>query len=93
MRQELAALQGKINSQTELKSVRFNSLLVLRQVRNQFDEKEYQDYEGKISTASSREEIEVVVKEFLLKVKQKNTFLKPSKEKRERERERQKDSR
>ncbi|CAI2184496.1 7605_t:CDS:2 [Funneliformis geosporum] len=79
--EKVATLRGEKNNQTELKVVRFNSLLVLRQVRGQFTEKEYQDYEGKINTATSREEIEVVVKEFLLKVKQKNISSKPTKEK------------
>ncbi|CAI2181152.1 20285_t:CDS:2 [Funneliformis geosporum] len=77
---EVANLRGEKNNQTELKVVRFNSLLVLRQVRGQFAEKEYQDYEGKINTATSREEIEVIVKEFLLKVKQKNISSKPTRE-------------
>ncbi|CAI2194421.1 4306_t:CDS:2, partial [Funneliformis geosporum] len=62
-----------------LKITRFNSLLVLRQIRGQFAEKEYQDYEGKINTATSREELVVIVKEFLLKIKQKNILSKPTK--------------
>jgi len=73
LRQQLAALRREKNNQTELKAVRFNSLLVLRQVRDQFNKKEYQDYERKINSATSREEIEVVVKELLLKTKQNNT--------------------
>jgi len=52
---------------------------VLRQIRSQLSEKEYQDYEGKINTATSREEIEVLIKEFLLKTKQKNISPKPIK--------------
>ncbi|CAG8714474.1 12242_t:CDS:2 [Ambispora leptoticha] len=80
LRRELATLRGEKNNQTELKAIRFNSLLVLRQVRGQFTEKEYQDYEGRINAAASREEVEVVVKEFLLKTKQKNASSKPTKE-------------
>jgi len=80
LRRELASLRGEKNNQAELKAIRFNSLLVLRQIRSQFSEKEYQNYEGKINTATSREEIEVLIKDFLLKTKQKNTPLKPIKE-------------
>jgi hypothetical protein len=80
LRWELTNLRKEKNNQTELKVVRFNSLLVLRQVRGQFEEKEYQNYEGRINTAVSREEIEVVIKEFLLKAKQKDVPLKPIKE-------------
>ncbi|CAG8628710.1 9824_t:CDS:2 [Ambispora leptoticha] len=69
LRRELATLRGEKNNQTELKAIKFNSLLVLRQVRGQFTEKEYQGYEGRINTAVSREEIEVIMKEFLLKTK------------------------
>lgn len=73
MQKELAALRGEKNHQVQLKTLKFNSLLVLRQIRGQFDEKEYQNYEGKLNTAASREEIEVIEKEILLKFKQKNT--------------------
>jgi hypothetical protein len=58
---------------------------VLRQVRGQFAEQDYQDYEGRINTAASREAIEVIVKEFLLKTKQKNASPKPIKENRDKE--------
>jgi len=74
LRQELERIKGEKNDQVQLKAVKFNTLLVLRQLRGQLEEKEYQDYEGKINTADSREEIEVIAKEFLLKIKQKNSF-------------------
>ncbi|CAG8519820.1 10542_t:CDS:2 [Cetraspora pellucida] len=73
LRKELERLKGEKDNQSQLKTVRFNSLLALRQIRGQFTDREYQDYEGKINTASSREEIEVVMKEFLLKIKEKIT--------------------
>jgi hypothetical protein len=72
LRKELERLKGEKSSQSELKAVKFNSLIVLRQVRGQFTEKEYLDYERKINTALSREEIEIIEKEFLLRIKQKN---------------------
>ena len=72
LRKELAILQREKNNQAELKAIKFNSLLVLRQIREKFSEKEYLDYEGKINTSSSREEIEVIIKELLLKTKQKS---------------------
>ncbi|CAG8576698.1 10541_t:CDS:2 [Ambispora gerdemannii] len=80
LRKELEKLKGEKNSQSELKAIKLNSLLVLRQVRGQFAEKEYLDYEGKINTALSREEIEIIEKNFLLKIKPKNTSPKPVKE-------------
>jgi len=80
LRKELENLKKEKNNQTELKVIKFNSLLVLRQVRGQFGEKEYLDYEGKINTAPSREVIEIAVKEILQKVKQKSTSPKPVKE-------------
>ncbi|CFW93238.1 Putative Lon protease [endosymbiont DhMRE of Dentiscutata heterogama] len=73
LRKELERLKGEKDNQIQLKTMRFNSLLALRQIRGQFTDREYQDYEGKINTASSREEIEVVMKEFLLKIKEKIT--------------------
>ncbi|CAG8813418.1 1705_t:CDS:2, partial [Racocetra persica] len=73
LRKELERLKEKKDNQAQLKTVRFNSLLALRQIRGQFTDREYQDYEGKINTASSREEIEVVMKEFLLRTKEKIT--------------------
>ena len=80
LRKELERLKGEKSSQSRLKAVKFNSLLVLRQVRGQFTEKEYLDYERKINTALSREEIEIIEKEFLLRIKQKNTSPKPVRE-------------
>jgi len=80
LRKELENLKKEKNNQTELKTIRFNSLLVLRQLRGQFGEKEYQDYEGKINTSSSREVIEIAVKEILQKVKQKNSSPRPTRE-------------
>ncbi|CAG8554509.1 7387_t:CDS:2 [Ambispora gerdemannii] len=78
LQQELERLKGEKLDQTQLRAVKFNTLLVLRQFRGQFEEKEYQNYEGKINTADSREEVEVIAKEFLLKIKQKNVSPKPS---------------
>jgi len=80
LRKELENLKKEKNNQIDLKAIRFNSLLVLRQLKGQFAEKEYQDYEGKINTASSREVIEIAVKEILQKVKQKNSFPRPTRE-------------
>ncbi|CAG8550752.1 6111_t:CDS:2 [Gigaspora margarita] len=81
LRKELERLKGEKNRQSQLKAIKFNSLLVLRQVRGNFAEKEYLNYEGKINTALSQEEIEIIEKEFLLKIKQKNTSPKPVREK------------
>jgi len=80
LRKELENLKKEKNNQIDLKAIRFNSLLVLRQFKGQFAEKEYQDYEGKINTAPSREVIEIAVKEILHKVKQKNSFPRPTRE-------------
>ena len=80
LRYELEKLKQEKNNQSELKAIRFNSLLVLRQMRGQFTEKEFQNYEAKINTVSSREEIEVVVKEFLLKAKEKIIPPRPNRE-------------
>ncbi|CAH1756740.1 9102_t:CDS:2 [Entrophospora sp. SA101] len=77
LRKELEKSKEEKNNKSELKVIKFNSLLVLRQIRGQFDEKEYLDYEGKINSASSREEIEIIEKEFLLNFKQKNASPKP----------------
>ncbi|CAG8554039.1 36071_t:CDS:2 [Racocetra persica] len=78
LRRELEKFKEKKNNQVELKGIRLNSLLVLRQMRGQFTDQEYQEYEGKINVASSREEIEVIVKEFLLKIRQKASSPKPN---------------
>jgi hypothetical protein len=80
LRKELENLKRGENNQTNLKAIRFNSLLVLRQFKGQFAEKEYQNYEEKINTAPSREVIEIVVKEILQKVKQKNSSPRPTRE-------------
>jgi hypothetical protein len=81
LQNELERLKGSKNEQIQLKATKLNTLLVLRQLREKLEEKEYQDYEGKINTASSREEIEVIEKEFLLKIKKKSTFPNPAKKK------------
>ncbi|KLL04665.1 MAG: ATP-dependent protease La [Mycoplasmataceae bacterium RV_VA103A] len=80
LRRELEKFKEKKNNQVELKGIRLNSLLVLRQMRGQFTDQEYQEYEGKINVAASREEIEVIVKEFLLKIRQKAASPKPVQE-------------
>ncbi|CAG8447598.1 11319_t:CDS:2 [Racocetra fulgida] len=80
LRRELEKFKEKKNNQVELKGIRLNSLLVLRQMRGQFTDQEYQEYEGKINVASSREEVEVIVKEFLLKIRQKAASPKPVQE-------------
>lgn len=71
LHRELEKLKGEKNDRVQLKTIKLNTLLVLRQFRKQFEEKEYQNYEGKINIVSSREEIEVILKEFLLKINQK----------------------
>ncbi|MEG7978891.1 MAG: hypothetical protein NY202_03140 [Mollicutes bacterium UO1] len=76
LRKELERLKGEKTEQVQLKTVKLNILLVLRQLRRQFEEKEYLNYEGKINTANSREGIEIIAKEFLLKIKQKKSSLK-----------------
>lgn len=78
LKKELETLREEKNTQIQLKAVKFNALLILRQVREKFKVEEYQNYEGKINLATSREEIEVIEKEFLLQIKQKNALSKPT---------------
>jgi hypothetical protein len=67
----------KVN-QGQLSLIKFNSLLVLGQVRKHFSKEEYQGYEKRINSASTQEEIEIVEKDFLSKINlsEKNPFIK-----------------
>ena len=69
LQKELQRLQEEKNQQSQLKILKLNALLVLRQIREKFTSEEQLVYETKINAVSSREEIEIIEKEFLLQIK------------------------
>ncbi|WNE40824.1 MAG: hypothetical protein mread185_000281 [Mycoplasmataceae bacterium] len=54
------------NYQNQLKELKLNSLWILRQVRERFNEKQYYDYQERINNACSLREIKKIEKEYLL---------------------------
>lgn len=84
LQREIEALRKEKKARNKLKETKLNALLILRQIREKFSAEEYHNYEAKINTVSSREEIEVVEKEILMKIKQKPA---PPKENRDKIRE------
>lgn len=72
LQKELEMLRKEKNNQQQLKAFKLNALLILRQTKEIFAAEEFHDYEEKINKSFSPEEIEIIEKGILLKIKQKS---------------------